>query len=425
MRILILTQYYPPETGAAQNRLCDLAQRLAAAGHDVSVLTALPSYPTGRIFPEYRGKWFVRERGDGGVRVLRVWNFATRSPRFLPRVWSYVTFAVLSFLVGALVGGAADAVFVESPPLFLGVSGYWLSRVKRARFLFNVSDLWPESAIALGALRNAVLIRWATRSEERLYRRAWLVTGQSRGIVESIRRRCPEARVEWLPNGVAPEFLQAVAAARTSREKLRCELGFEGKFVIVFAGLHGLSQGLENVLRAAALLRGDQRISFLFCGDGPAKQGLVKAARALGLQNCEFREPVRTARMAQIWTAADAAIVPLKRSVSGLGMVPAKLFEAMGAGVPVIAALDGEARRLVDLAGGGLWVEPERPDEIAAAIVRLANDPAQCAELGARGEKFVSQNFNRAAIAEKLLSILRSEATPQTSDETVLRVAAD
>ena len=225
MRILFLTQYYPPEIGAAQNRLSDLAKRLKNKGHDVTVLTALPSYPRGEIYEGYRGRFRMTEDHDG-IRVVRTWVYATKKKNFVPRIFNYLSFAVLSLIVGSVTAGKVDVIIVESPPLFLGFSGYFLSKLKHAKFVLNVSDLWPESAVVLNVLRNRRLIRWTTRGEEWLYSQASLVTGQTQGIVDSIRRRCANKPVHLLTNGVSPEFLERVAQARFSRQFLREKFGF-------------------------------------------------------------------------------------------------------------------------------------------------------------------------------------------------------
>jgi glycosyltransferase involved in cell wall biosynthesis len=405
MRILFLTQYFPPETGAPSNRLSDLADRLANLGHQVTVLTALPNYPQGVIFDGYRGRFMMTEKRNS-IQVIRSWIFATRSKKFLPKLINYFSFAILSCLVGAFTVKSTDVVFVESPPLFLAVSGYLLARIKRAKFVLNISDLWPESAIALGVLRNPRVIRWSVWLERELYRRAALVTGQTQGIMAGVRNRWPSAPRALLTNGVAPEFLLQVEAVRFSRAKLRQELGFGDKFLVAYTGVHGFSQRLETILRAAELLSSHKNIQFIFWGDGPEKPGLEAMALAMHLSNVQFLPSQPSSRMLEVLTSVDISIVPLARTELFKGALPSKLFEALGAGVPVIAAVEGEAKSLVEASGGGIVTEPENAQRMAEAIVRLFMDSALRQKLSADGRNYVAMHYNRKIIAQRLENLL-------------------
>jgi glycosyltransferase involved in cell wall biosynthesis len=417
MRILFLTQYYPPEIGAAQNRLSDLAKRLENKGHDVTVLTALPSYPKGEIYEGYRGRLKMTEDHDG-IRVVRTWVYATKEKNFVLRILNYLSFAVLSLIVGSVTAGKVDVVIVESPPLFLGFSGYLLSRLKHARFVLNVSDLWPESAVVLNVLRNRRLIQWATRGEEWLYSQASLVTGQTQGIVDSIRRRCANRPVHLLTNGVSPEFLGRVAHARSSRQFLREKFGFGQNFIVAYTGVHGLAQGLETVLRSADLLRGQTDIRFCFFGDGPEKAHLQSIAAERGLGNVHFYSPLQASEMAEILASIDVAVVPLKRHDLFKGALPSKLFEALGAGVPIVAALDGEAKELIERSRGGLFVEPENPEDMAHKIFLLYRDADLCIRLGERGSTFVRAHYDRQEIAKRFERLIFADNFPSSTTIT-------
>lgn len=410
MKILFLTQYFPPETGASQNRLGDLSRRLSALGHTVTVLTALPNYPKGEFYEGYGGR-FVMTEDDYGIRVVRTWLYTTKTKSFLQRMLNYLSFSILSVLVGLLSVGRIDAVYVDSPPLFLGVSGCLLAKLKGAMFVLNVADLWPESAVALGMLRSPLLIHWATRLEKAIYRRSRFVTGQTKGIIESIHRRCPTTPVELLTNGVASEFIAQVESARAGRECTRKEFGFGNDFVVVYTGVHGLAQGLETVLSAAQILAEWHEIRFVLLGDGPEKPKLQALAAQRAQRNVEFLPQQATSRMPMILAAVDASVVPLKRNDLFKGALPSKLFEALGAGVPVIAAMDGEARRLVEQSGGGLVVEPENPASMAEAILQLYRDPTLRKRLQERGRSHIACHYDRKAIAERFEGLLRRFAS--------------
>ena len=373
MHILILTQYYPPETGAPQNRLSDLARRLTNSGHDLTVLTAMPNYPGGEIFKEYRNRFLVKDK-HAGIKVIRTWIYATKKKTFVPRLLNYFSFVVSSLALGIWKIGSPDFVIVESPPLFLGISGFLLSASKNAKLVLNVSDLWPDSAVAMGVLSNNVLIRASRELEEFLYRRSALITGQTRGIVDNIQSRFPNKEVALITNGVdVAAFLDASISAQ--RTKIRREFALEGKFVIGYAGLHGLAQGLDTVIHAARLLVDHQDVLFAFFGDGPEKEKLVQQVDQYGLKNVRFYSSQPSGCMPAVVGSFDLALIPLKRLELFKGALPSKMFEAMAAAVPLLASIEGEARELVEKAQAGLCIEPENFHAMADAILKLYQDP--------------------------------------------------
>jgi glycosyltransferase involved in cell wall biosynthesis len=414
MNLLFLTQYYPPETGAAQNRISDLARRLATWGHNVTVLTALPSYPKGEIFEGYRGKLVLDETIDG-IRVLRVWTYTTKSKSFVRRLLNYFSFVLGSILVGVAKSGPQDVLIVESPPLFLGLSGLLLSKLRHSKMVFNVSDLWPESAVSLGILRSKLLVGIATALEEFIYRRSDLITGQTQGIVDKISARTPAIPVALVTNGV--DIGTFSIDLNAARERIRRDLGMERAFVVGYAGLHGLAQGLETLLQAADRLRGQENIQFVFFGDGPEKTRLTELAREKALANVRFYPPEPKVNMPSIMAAFDASIVPLKRLDLFRGALPCKLFESMAAAVPVIVSIEGEARALVEQAGAGICVPPEDGAQMAEAILKLRSNPALRISLGQSARKYVIGNYNRETIAKRFDHLLSNLGVPSSTRE--------
>jgi glycosyltransferase involved in cell wall biosynthesis len=400
MRIGILSQYYPPETGAPQARLSDLAKRFVSRGHDVTVLTAMPNYPRGKVFPGYGGL-LRRERLDG-VSVARTWIYPTQSVGFVKRLWNYFSFVLSSLLAGPFVFGKLDYLITESPPLFLGIAGFVLSRIARARWIFNVSDLWPESAVRLGVLREGLGLRAAEALEAFCYRHAWLVTGQSREILEDIRRRFPSVPTYHLSNGVDTEMF---SPDKRSAEVRRDLLGGrdDAACLAVYAGLHGIAQGLDQVLDAATLVRhGPLRIVLI--GDGPEKARLERHSRELRLSNLRFLDTRTREAMPELMASADVAIVPLKLPLPGA--VPSKLYEAMGAGAAVVLVADGEAASVVRESGAGVVVTPGDVRGLAGALEKLAADAELRGELGRAGRSAVLDRFDRKTIAARFIGHL-------------------
>lgn len=408
MRILVLTQYYPPETGAAQNRLSDLARRLRTAGHDVSVLTSMPNYPKGRIFPDYRGRLFCKETLDE-IGILRTWCYVSESRGFVARLLNYCSFAVLALIWSVLKNRQQDIIIVESPPIFLGITGLILSRWHGARMIFNVSDLWPQSAVSMGVLRNKAAIRCASELENYIYKHSYAITGQTEGIVEYIKDRVSVARVELVTNGVDPGRFADISQRRS---EIRSQFGFDNHFVVGYTGLHGLAQGLDTLLEAADILRSkDGNILLVFFGDGPDKQRLQQQAIANNLANVHFFPPQPAESMPNILRALDAAIVPLRNVGLFSGALPSKLFECMAARLPVVLSIsEGEATRLVQRAVGGLCIPPEDPPAMAEAISKLATDRELCITLGQNGHQYVCLHYDRREMARRFLDLFSADA---------------
>lgn len=414
MRILFLTQYFPPEPGAPQNRLLDSARLLTEFGNQITVLTALPNYPKGEIYQGYRGQRVVRER-VGEIEVIRTWIYVPRKMRFVRRLVHYFSFVISSVLLGTSRVGPQEVVMVESPPLFLGISGLIISWVKRAQLVFNVSDLWPESAVALGVIRNRFLVKLSTWLEEFIYRHSVLITGQTQGIVQNIGSRFPSKPVALITNGVDAGIFSGVKQADLET-KVKKELGVEGAFVVGYAGLHGLAQGLETAIEAAQILSPHTDIVFLLLGDGPEKANLERVAETLKLRNVHFYPGQPREKILQIIPTFDVALIPLRKLALFKGALPSKMFEAMAAAVPVVVSVDGEARILVEKAQAGICVEPGDPQAMADAILRLYRDREYQERLGQNGRNYVLEHFDRrkitGALNQLLLKLHGSEAHP-------------
>ena len=402
MRILFLTQYCPPEVGAPQNRIFEFAKKLKEFGHEVTILTALPNYPRGEIFEEYKGKKVVLEEIEG-IKIVRTSIYATKSKSFTKRLRNYLSFTFSSVFQGAKHIEKQDVIITESPPLFLGWSGYVLAKLKKSKFVFNISDLWPESAIKLGVLHNKLFIKMSVWLEEFCYRKASAVTCQTEGIVDDIvNRGFDKNKIHLITNGVDTKLFK-----KENRDKdFRREIGIENKFALCYAGIHGLAQGLQVIINAAEIVKYKEDIQFVFVGDGPEKQDLINMVKEKNLENVTFLPLQPKVNMPKIVASMDAAIIPLKKLEIFKGALPSKMFETLASEVPIILPVQGEAEKLINSAQAGIVVEPENSKEIAEAVLKLYNDVELRNKLGQNARKYVMEHYARETITRKLEKIL-------------------
>lgn len=408
MRFLLLTQYYPPEPGAAQNRLRSFVRGCRARGIDVTVLTALPNYPQGRVYKEYRGQCVVRETLDD-AEIIRVWIYPRPGLSWAGRGMMYMSFALSALIAGLWNTTAFDILIWESPPLVLGPTAFLLSRAKRARLVTNISDLWTSSLLGLGLVSEGMLSRSMAAVERFLYRNSDLVTGQTQYIIDEIRRDTANTEVVLWRNGADRTQANEGSVAET-----RASWGLSPEhFVAGYAGVFGISQGLEVICRAAALVRLPQ-VRFVMVGDGAMRPQIEDLARSLKLSNLVFvpRQPHHA--MPSVWGAFDSAIVSLKRSPVFEGAVPSKMFEAMYARRPVVLAVDGEAADILQAANAGITIEPENPQALAKAIEDLAADEGHRRVLGENGHRAVTTDFDRATLNDRIIDRLISLAGPES-----------
>mgnify|MGYP000918302887 CR=1 FL=1 len=406
MKLLILTQYFPPEVGAPQNRLYELALRLKSKGIDISVLTAMPNYPQMIIHKEYKGKCYCKEDMNGLI-VHRTWIYVSKSKKIIFRLLNYFSFVFSSLWFGLIKIRKHDVLLVESPPLFLGITAYLLSRAKKAKMIFNVSDLWPESAEKLEIISNKRILSLATKLEEFCYRKSALITGQTQGIVNNIQSRFSNKRVYWLKNGVDIKFYDVNKALSETNSWRKINGYSDEDFILFYGGIIGHAQGLELILNAAKLLEEKDRIKFVLLGSGPEKEKLLSLKQELQLTNLEFYDAVPKSKMQEIIMDMDATIVPLKRLDLFKGAIPSKIFENLALKKPILLGLEGEAKQLfIDEGNCGLAFEPENTEDLVKQIITLYNNPELAKELGENGLKYASENFNRDKIAEELFEEL-------------------
>jgi len=384
MRILFLTQYYPPETGAAPLRAYHFATKLARRGHEVTVLTGMPNHPSGRKQQGFRWKLGASERLDG-VRVVRSYLFATPHKTFLTRMLNQVSFAVSAFVRGCWTP-ACDVILVTSPPLFLGVSGWLLGHVKGAPYILDVRDYWPHAAVALGQLTSRRVIRLAERMELFLYTHAAWIVAVTPGMRRlMVKRGIPGHRVVLISNGADTDCFTPAAngVGRIAN----------GTWTVLYSGTHGLVHGMEMILDAAERLADDERIRFVMVGDGVAKDALVADAQRRKLSNMEFLPSQQPEGLAERIRNSDVCIATTTEGTFSEGTVPVKMFDYMACGKPVVAAVAGDARTIMAEADGGIVVSPGDSAALAAALLK-------------NGHEYVRWSYSRLHLAGRMNDLL-------------------
>jgi colanic acid biosynthesis glycosyl transferase WcaI len=411
MKILYVSQYFPPEMGAPAARAVELSRHWAAAGHEVTVLTGFPNHPTGVVPPEYRDKvrrLVARERIDG-VDVVRTWLLPFPNRKAYERMLNYSSFCASAATTGLFLS-RPDVVIATSPQLLVGLSGWWVARWKRVPFVFEVRDLWPESLAAVGmGDASSLLHRVLAKIAGFLYRQSDLVAVVTPAFEDYLVEhwRVPRDKISVIENGVETELFAPKAVTGETEASLRRELNAEGKFVVSYIGTMGMAHGLETIIAAASLLRDtNPEIVFLMIGEGAEKDRIVALARQRGLSNLRFVDQQPREEIPAYIRASDVCLVLLKKTDLFKTVIPTKMLEFMSCARPVILGVDGQARTILEEARGGLVIEPENSDALASAIRYLAANREMACELGGNGREYVVRKFSRGHTAEKYIRVL-------------------
>jgi glycosyltransferase involved in cell wall biosynthesis len=417
MRLRILTHYYPPEVGAPQVRLAALAHGLARAGAEVTVHTGFPHYPDGEIKPPYRNRPLRVEQVDG-VRVLRSWVYPAPNRGFARRLANHASLATAA-LAAAPAGGPADVLLVETPPLLLAGAAIAYARVKRARLVLNVADLWPDSAVEMGTLNSPQAIGAARRLERGAYRKAAAIACPTEGIFTTLEGRSESAGKAALmrPAVDLSRFDPTMGGSKSAARNGPAGADGVAPLRVLYAGTVGLAHGLGTLLDAAAELErgaggpGNEdtpRLAVTIAGDGAEAPALRARLAAEGPAGVRMLGAVAGERIPALYAESDVAVVMLRDLPIFEGALPTKLLEAMAAGRPVVLAARGEAVRLVEEERCGVVVPPEDPRALAEALMALAADPSRRAAMGAAGRRTAEQRFGREAWLNRWHDLLAS-----------------
>lgn len=400
--ILYISQYFPPEMGAPSARVYELSRRWVEKGAKVTVLTGFPHHPTGIIPEKYRRMTFLEETKDN-IRVLRTYVYATANKGFIKRIISYMSFMLSCILIGSRKVGYHDIIIATSPQFFVGIAGYFISRTKGIPFIFEVRDLWPESIVQLGQLKNKYIIRLLEWIELKLYQKSVHIVGVADSTMKILTDRgIHQNKVSIIKNGVDLSLFNSYRNPSLIKEKY----GFKDKFIVSYIGTHGLSHALDRVLDTAKMMQDKKDILFLLVGEGAEKENLKKKAKKEKITNVLFHDQISKDALPDFYSLSDLILVTLKNLQIFQHVIPSKIFEIMAMSRPIIISVNGESRNLVESAAAGIYSKPEDPIDLSRKIKRLYSDPGLQAELGKNGRKFVLKYFNRDMLADRYLDLI-------------------
>ncbi len=400
MKILFLTENFPPETNAAATRVYERALYWVKAGHQVTVITCAPNFPQGALFEGYQNRW--RQTEDmSGITVVRVKSYISANRGVIRRSLDFLSFGVMGFITG-LFQPRPDIVAATSPQFFAAVAGWAIGACRRLPFIFELGDLWPTSIAAVGAMKKGILLSLVEKFELFLYRRSAQVAALTQAFRRNlISRGIDEDKIDVVLNGVdLPRY-----APQERDPDLAQEWQVADKFVIGYVGTHGMAHGLTNVLEAAEKLKDHDGIRFLLAGAGAEREMLLETARQKSLNNVIFLPMQPKEKMPAVWSLCDIALVHLKDSPAFAEVIPSKIFEAMAMGLPILLSVpDGEAREILDGHEAGLWVLPENPAALAEASVKLFEDKSLRERL-AQNSLAAAPKHSRAVQAEEMIAV--------------------
>ncbi len=418
MKILFLSHYFPPEVNAPASRTYEHCKSWTDNGHQVTVVTCAPNHPKGKVFAGYKNHLYHRETIDG-IDVIRLWTFVTANEGVLKRTFNYISFMLMAILVVPFLK-RPDIVVSTSPQFFNGLAGYFVSRLKRAKWVLEIRDLWPESIVAVGAIRNRKIIDLLESVERFAYEKADHIVTVTQSFKQYMQDRgIREDKISVIYNGAN---LQLFKADQTDTDKetytdglnaLKSEL--KNKFVASYVGTHGMAHHLDTLLEAAELLQHRTDIVFLMVGDGAEKTKLVAKKHSKKLDNVIMLDQLPKQAMPHIWQLSDVSIVHLKRCKLFKTVIPSKIFESMAMSKPILLGVEGEVKNIIEAGKCGLLIEPENSRQMAEGIVQLANNKEYLSLLGKNGRRYVTTYFDRNILAgqfEVLMSTLLEEPKP-------------
>ena len=403
MKILFITDNFPPEVNAPATRTYEHCMEWIGCGAEVTVITCAPNFPHGRVYEGYSNRLYRTETMNG-IRVIRVWSYITANKGFAGRILDYFSFACTAFLAGLF--RKMDIIIATSPQFFTTFAACGLSAVRRKPWIFELRDLWPESIKTVGAMKDGLMIRLLEKIELFLYGNASVVVALTEAFKRNlVARGIPGDRIRVITNGSNLELF----TPRDKDEALMSKLGLNGQFMVGYIGTHGMAHGLEFIVDAIERLGEKDNYHFLFIGDGARKEAVVRRAGEKGLDNVTFLEPVRKEDVPSYLSLIDAMLVPLIRSDTFKTVIPSKIFEAAAMHKPILLGVEGQAKEIVDGYKAGLCFEPENEDDFAAAL-RTLREKGDIYENLREGCTKLAADYDRKRLARSMLACIEEAA---------------
>lgn len=403
MHILFFTDFFPPEVNAPASRTFEHCREWVTAGHKVTVITSVPNFPKGEVFPGYRNRLWQREEVKG-IAVVRVWTFISPNTGLFKRLLDQLSYFFPAFLAGLCVK-KVDIVVGTSPNFFSACSAYCVAAMKRVPWIFELRDIWPESIRALGAMKDSWALDMFEKLELFLYRKSSAVVPVTNAFKANlVDRGIDGAKIHVVTNGVE---LAAFSPRPKDPSLVEC-LGLQGKFVLGYIGTHGAAHGLETLLEAAGLAQAapeNRDLHFLFVGNGSEKVKLTAIAESRQLTNVTFLDTVSKGDIAKHYSLLDASVIHLRRIPLFKTVIPSKSFEIMAMGIPILLGVEGEIADIVESEGVGLLFEPENPGALLMAAQTLRNDPSLRARIS-NAAVAAATGYDRINLAQSMLTLM-------------------
>lgn len=402
MKILFLSHYFPPEVNAPATRTYEHCKRWVEMGHEVTVVSCVPHHPMGEAYPGYKNKFFHVEYKDG-IRSIKLLTYITANEGFVKRTANYVFYMLMCILVTPFLS-KADVVVSTTPQFFNGLAGYFVSKIKRAKWVLEVRDLWPESIVAVGAIKNKTVIALLESIEKFIYRKADKVVPVTNSFkTHIVANGAKTENVHVIRNGVDLTFFNSDLPKDMD---FVTKHNLDNKFVASYVGTHGMAHGLDIIIGAAEILKERDDIIFMMAGDGSERKRLQEAVKSKGLNNVLMLGQLPKDQMPKLWSVSDVSLVVLKNLDLFLTVIPSKIFESMAMKKPIIMGVKGESREIVEESGSALMIEPENAQDLANAVVKLAESTDLKISMGESGYEYVSKVFDRRELAEQMLEVL-------------------
>ena len=403
MHILFLTDNFSPESNAPASRTFEHCREWVRAGHQVTVITCAPNFPKGNVFGGYRNRLWQQEQMDG-IRVIRVWSYITANEGFVKRILDYQSFMLSATLAAPFVRGV-DVVVGTSPQFFTACAAYLVSRLKRIPFVFELRDMWPESIKAVGAMKDSMVLRTLERVELFLYRKASRIVTVTHAFRNTLMRRGIDGtKIDVVTNGVDLSHF----TPQSKDAELVQQLALQDMFVAGYIGTHGMAHALETLLEAAETLQqmpGADNVRLVFLGDGARKLDLVAKSEAMGLRNVLFLESVPKHQVVRYWSVLNVAVIHLRKTDLFTSVIPSKLFECMGMGLPVLHGVAGESAEIVVREQVGQVFESENAQQLVAGLLHMRDNPAAYADFQRNG-LLAARRYDRKNLALQMQQVL-------------------